>query len=190
MALNEAKNIRIDAAPSVGAVALAPLATTLPVDCITALAVAYKVVGILGNEGVDMKPAVSSKDVEDMNGNVVATIETGYKTEFTFHMLETNLISLGLFNDTVNVTTVVGAAQAPDVATVKGGAPVFEHNVVVITTVSNTLRSRIVIPDAKVIGRDAVKVSGTLATERVVTLIAYPFDPQGHTYISYTEIPK
>lgn len=188
--MSDAKNIRIDASPAVGAVALAPLGTTLPLDATTALVAAYVSVGIIGSDGVDLNPSMSSSDIQDMNGNVVATIETGYKTEFSWPMLETNEFSLALYNDGSAVTVTPGTGSGPDLITVKGGAPLFDHNVAIITTVSNGLRSRTVIPDCKVTGRDSVKVSGTAATQRMVTVTAYPFDDEGHTYTSYIEVPS
>jgi hypothetical protein len=184
-----AKNVRVDAAPAAGAVAAGPIGTALPTDAATALDAAYKSVGLLGSDGVNLTPSMSSEDVTDSNGNVVLTIESGYKTEFGFPMLETSAATLSFYHDAANVTVTPGTSGAPDLVTVQGGAPIFDHSVVIISTIFNGLRKRIVFPDAKITGRDAVNISGTAATVRPVTLTAYPFDDEGHTYIEYTEVP-
>lgn len=187
---NDASNIRIDAAQTAGAIWIAPKGSTLPTDATTALDAAFTCVGIIGADGVTDTPSSSSSDIQDMNGSVVATVESGYKSEFSFPMLETNKVSLQLYHDSTNVTATAGDTGAPDVLTVQGGAPVLEHHAVVRETVSNGLKARRVWPDAKVTGRDATKVVGTDASTRPVTLTAYPFDSAGHTYTDYIEVPN
>ena len=185
-----AKNVRIDAAPNVGAIAIAPAGTALPTDPTTALSGAFTYVGIIGSDGVTNTPSINSTDIEDMNGNVVATVETGSKTEVAFPMLETNEVSLGLYHGKDNVTrTSGGGGSEPDLITVQGGPIPTEHLVVVRDTVSNGLKRRTVWPDAKVTGREAEQVSGTAATVRSVTLTAFPYDGDGHTYLDYTQVP-
>lgn len=186
---NAASNIRIDAAQAAGAIWIAPTGTALPTDETTALDAAFECVGLIGSDGITDTPSSSGTDITDMNGTVVATAESGYKTEFSFPMLETNKVSLKLYHDAANVTTTAGTSPAPDVITTLGGAPVLDHYVVVRETVSNGLKARRVWPDAKVTGRDATKVVGTDASIRPVTLTAYPFDTNGHTYTDYTQVP-
>lgn len=189
MANNTAQNVRADAMPSTGAIFIAPAGTALPTDVTTALAAAFVNVGIIGSDGVTLTPSSNSSDIEDMNGNVVLTVESGYKTELGFPMLETTDAALKLYHGTAAVTRTPGVAPAPDLITVQGGAPIFEHVVVVRETVSNGLKARLVAGDAKITAREAVKVAGTAATVRTVTLTLYPMDSDGHTYKEYVQVP-
>lgn len=186
---NNAANVRADAMPSAGAIFIAPSGTAVPTDVTTALNAAFNNVGLIGEDGVTLTPSSSSSDVTDMNGNVVLTVESGYKTELQFPMLETSDASLGLFHGADNVTRTAGTTGQPDLITVEGGAPILDHVVLVRETISNGRSARLVAGDVKVTARDAVKVAGTAATVRTVTVTLYPMDSDGHTYKEYIEVP-
>lgn len=189
MASNNAANVRADAMPSTGAILIAPIGTVLPTDAKTTLDAAFISVGIVGEDGVTLTPSSSSNDVVDMNGNVVLTVESGFKTELSFPMLETVDAALKLFHGSDNVTRTAGTSGQPDLITVQGGAALSEHVVLVRETVSNGRKARLVAGDVKITARDAVKVAGTAASTRTVTLTLYPMDASGHTYKEYIEVP-
>lgn len=185
------EDVRVDAMPdSASVISIAPVGTVLPTDISTELDPAFLSVGIIGSDGIGIDPSSSTNDVEDMNGNVVLTLESGNKSEIGFPMLETQDVSLGLYHGSANVSRASGATGAPDVITVQGGSTIKEHVSAVIDTISmGTYHKRTVVADAKVTAREGIKMKGTDATMRSVTLSTFPTDATGVTYVSYIEVP-
>lgn len=175
----DATKVRIDKPQSAGAVYLAPAATTLPTDNSTTLAITYVAVGYLDPAGITETPTRQSTAIYAYGGDQVAVAESqdGLTVEFT--MIETNDASLKAYWGSANVATASG------ITTAKSTAAEFLHQVMVIETVSNSVKSRRVYPDVKVSDRGASVSTDDAARMYPITFAAFP-DTNGVKRYEYT----
>jgi hypothetical protein len=146
-----------------GGVYFAPLATALPVDATTALAVTYLEVGYLEESGVVEGQASSTSKIKAwQNAAIVRVLETEHSATLKFTMQESNPNTLSLFYGNY----AAGAVE------VKGG--VQPHHVVVIEVIDGANVVRMVAEDAQVTDRgDVSYVNGAVASYPV-TLECFP----------------
>lgn len=77
----------------------APLGTAAPADAKTALAAAYKDAGLITENGLSKKVSESSKDINAFGSGAPArTLVTSSKTTFDLGFLESNPVSLAVYN--------------------------------------------------------------------------------------------
>jgi hypothetical protein len=148
-----------------GGVYFAPLATALPVDTTTALAVAFLEVGFLGEDGVTQSIGDSNTAIKAwQNASVVRRIQTEHTLTFKFTMIETNANSLAAYYGT----------YAAGVAQIKAG--VLAHRVWVLHVIDGTDLIRIVVPDGQITERGDVSYVNGAEIGYPVTLECFPED--------------
>lgn len=143
----------------------APLATTLPTDSSTALAVTYVEVGYIGEDGITQSISTDTTDIKAwQNGDIVRKIQTSHDLTFTFKMIETNAESLKVYyadsDASITAFQITGDQSA--------------HEVWVLEVADGDNDIRIVLPDANVTDRGEVVYKADEAIGYEITLTAYP----------------
>ena len=78
------KNVSVAKPKITGAIYRAPLKTALPADATTALNVAFKELGYVGEDGVTNNNSADSDNIKSWGGAVVATTQKEKKDTFKF----------------------------------------------------------------------------------------------------------
>lgn len=148
-----------------GAVSYAPLATAAPIDASTALNVAFKDVGYIGEDGVTETRDRSTDDIKGwQNAATVRTVVTDSTLTYEFTMIETTIRTQTLaYGVTATSSSVLITAAAT------GGRQSF-----VIDVIDGPNLTRIYIPQGEVteVG-DTTYASGE-PVSFPVTITAYP----------------
>ena len=161
-----AANVRVGVT---GAVYVAPVATALPTNATTALAVAYEDVGFIHEDGVTETQDTDTEDIKAwQNGATVRKIQTSHDLMYAFTMLETNGIVLKEFYGDFTA----GEAAADDVTEIKGEE--LPNRRWVLSVVDGLEVIRIAIPDGQITDRGDVTYANSEAVGREVTITCYP----------------
>lgn len=158
----------------------APITTTPPTD-FTALDAAFKNMGFISSDGIEENVDIDSEEVTDMNGEVVAVLESRETETLTLTLISNTEDALKEMHGHGNVTT------ATNVTTVQHKAGSFTERVYVFDLLQkNGLKHRKVAPNARVTGRGPiVHASGNLYA-REITLTCSP-DENGVRVIDYIQ---
>ena len=173
---NSAENVFV--AGGNGAIAHAPLATTLPEAFDDALDNAFVAVGYISEDGVTEKQNRETKQIKAwQNGDVVRTVQTGHSLIYEFTMIERNEETLAMFY----------GATDPDAIEVSGA--VLGHEAFVIEALDGSGIVRIVIPDGQITDTKEVAYKASDPAMFGVTIECYPDDDGVKSYIySGTEL--
>lgn len=127
-----------------GAIARAPLGTTLPTDASSALDQRFEELGLIGEDGVSLAQERSTDDIHAWGGSVVRKIQTEYSENFTFTLMESTKAE------------VLKAVYGADNVKVTGKNIAITHNatpaepaVYVITMKDGDMLRRFVIPNGQ-----------------------------------------
>ena len=158
----DAKNVRVAVT---GAALVAPLGTPTPTDATTAIAVPFKDVGYIGEDGVTQSISTDVSDIKAwQNGDVVRKVQTSHDFTLQFSMIETTDTTLKLFyadsTVTAGVVKVTGAQSS--------------HNAWVLDVKDGKHTTRVVLPDAQITERGEVTYKNDEAAAYDITLTAYP----------------
>lgn len=157
-----------------GAIAHAPLGTSVPTDFYDALNQAFNEVGYVNEDGVTEKEGIESKKITAwQNGDTVRTVQTAHALTYELTMLERN-------DETIAIAYGNGNAASHKI---NGEAKV--HEVYVIDCLDGNDVVRIVIPDGQVVDKKEVAYKGLEATAYGVTIEAYP-DANGDKAFIYS----
>ena len=146
-----------------GGVFFAPLATVLPVDASTALAVGYLEVGYLEESGVaEDQPTSNTKIKAWQNAAIVRVVQTEHSATLKFTMQESNPNTLELFygNYTAGAVDIDGAA--------------LPHHVIVIDVIDGANVVRMVAEDAQITERGTVSYVNAGVASYPVTIECFP----------------
>lgn len=172
MANPSVKNVAA-AKPKVGGgISYAPLGTALPTNAATALAVAYKPLGYISEDGLVPNRDTSIEKVKAWGGDVVAALLTDESSSFQFTLLEVFQQDVNNFvYGTANVTfTAAVPGTSPSKLTIldKGGKPA--QCVFVFDMFHGAKNMRVVIPVADpTITGESPMVGGALGGYEVTT---------------------
>ena len=110
-----------------GGVFVAPKGTALPADGTTALNVAFKDAGYVGESGLTMTINKSNTKIRDWGKSVVKVIQTEHDVQFAWEYIELNVDSAKAFFGAANVTETSGKLTIKvNDATVADAVYVFE----------------------------------------------------------------
>lgn len=146
-----------------GGVWFAPLGTALPVDATTALAVAFKEVGFLGEAGIADDQAESITKIKAFqNAAIVRVVQTEHSATIKFTMIESNPNSLLLAygNFTAGHVEIAGAIRP--------------HVVLVTEVIDGAKTTRTVAGDAQVTELGTVTAANGAVVGYDVTLECFP----------------
>lgn len=164
-----------------GAIYRAPLGTSLPTDATTALNAAFKSVGYISSDGVTNANGLTVNNIKAWGGDIVYSSETEVTDDFKFMMIETAEIEaakVAYGNENVSGTLAAGM-------TIKANSKEKEYASWVIEMIlRGSILKRIVIPSAKVTGKDDISYKDDDVTGYGVTLTPQP-DEAGNTHYEY-----
>ena len=158
----------------------APISVTPPTD-FTALATTFKNMGFISSDGIEENVDVDSEEVTDMNGEVVAVLESRETETLVFTLISNTEDALKEMHGHENVSTT------SNVTTVEHKAGSFTERVYVFDLLQKSgLKHRKVAPNARVTERGPiVHASGNLYA-REITLTCSP-DSNGVRIYDYIQ---
>lgn len=163
-----------------GAIAVAPMGTTLPTDATTQLAAAYKKLGYVSEEGVSNANSPASESVTAWGGDTVLDGQTKKPDSFKFILIEAlNVEVLKFVYGDKNVTGTL-----KDGITVKANQDEAELRVIVVDMILKDAVKRIVIPRTKITEVDEIIYREGKAIGYGTKLTAYP-DSNRQTHYEY-----
>lgn len=168
-----------------GATFAAAAGTAVPADATTTLAVAYKELGYISEDGIANENTPESEEVKAWGGDVVLSPLTGKVDRFTFNMIEClNLEVLKWVYGDSNVTGTIATGL-----TVKAKATDPPERVLVFDMImTGGILKRIAIPRAKIVEMEEITYNDTDPVGYGVTVAALP-DSTGVTHYEYIEDP-
>ena len=141
----------------------APAGTALPVDASTPLAVTYKEVGYLTEDGTVMSFGETNTDIKAwQNADVVRRIQTEQIVTLALALMETNTRSLELWTgEAVTTAFEIKAGQLP-------------HQVFMLEIIDGDNTIRVVVPDGQITERGDVTFVNGDAISYPITVTAFP----------------
>jgi hypothetical protein len=168
----EAANVNVAVT---GGVYFAPVATALPADATTALAVGYLEVGYLTEDGITQSVGGASTDIKAwQNSDIVRTLQTEHTLTYALTLLETNPNALELYS---------GGNYAAGIVEIRAG--VLPHQVYVVDVIDGADHIRIVIPDGQISERGDIVYANASAISYPITITCFPDDTGVKAYVHY-----
>ena len=181
MATNSA-NVSVGKPKVGGAISCAPLGTALPTDATTALAVEYKSLGYVSEDGVTNSNSPESDSIKAWGGDTVLTPTTGKEDTFVFTLIEA--MNLDVLKAVYGSDNVTGASLDAGV-TIKANAKDLDAMVWVIDMVlTGGVLKRVVIPNGKISEIGDITYTDSDAVGYETTVSAAP-DTNGNTHYEY-----
>jgi len=162
---------------------------TIPTDCTTALAAAYKCLGYVSDDGLTNSMSNESEDIKAWGGDVVMTIKKSRKDTFKFKLIEVlnDEVLKAVYGDD-NVSVAAATTTAPKtiaIASNNSDQPACCYVVEMVTQTGNP--KRIVIPNAKVNEIGDIVYKDEEAVGYDLTLGAEA-DSSGNTHYEYLTV--
>lgn len=166
-----------------GKVFVAPLGTTMPTDITTALAVAWKDLGILDQDaGAEWDASEDASDYFGWGVGRVRTLYSKYKRSLKVTAAETNATVIALLNPSHGATTALG------VTTFAEKAPTHVPKAFVVEETDGTITRRRCIKSATVMLSSATKDAETGTSLYELTIDIQP-DSTGALWTEITDDP-
>ena len=184
----DVKNVSYGKPRAGGAAYSAPLATALPTDAKTALAVTYKSLGYISEDGLTNENSPESETIKAWGGDTVLVTQTDKPDTFSFKLIEaTNVEVLKEVYGSANVTGTLSVMAG---IKIKANADELPEHVLVFDMILNGgLLKRVVLPIAKVTEIGEISYIDDDAIGYELTVRAMP-DTSGNTHYEYIQDQK
>lgn len=178
---NTVSNVTTGKPKTGGAVACAPIGSTLPTDATTALDAAFKVLGYVSEDGLTNSNSASMNDTKAWGGDIVLSGLEEKPDTFQFTLIETlNAEVLKAVYGAANVTGTLTTGITVTANSTEPEAASWAFDMVM----RDGAVKRIVVPNAKVTEVGDIVYNDTDAVGYEVTITAYP-DSNGATHKEY-----
>lgn len=164
-----------------GAISVAPLATTLPSDAITALDAAFKSLGYVSDAGLVNSNTAATQDVKAWGSDVVLTLQTEKPDTFKFTLIE--VLNVDVLKFVYGDSNVTGTL-ATGIEIEANADEAIEHEIVIDMIMRGGTLKRIVLPNAKVVSVSDITYSDGASVGYETTVKALP-DSNGNTHYEY-----
>lgn len=178
MANSTVADLKVSRSAITGAIFWAPAGTALPTDATTALPAAFRNLGHVGDGGISPARDVSTDDVNDMNGDRLLVLQTGYSKSYSAPMLAVlnEDLNSAIFGD-ANVTVAPATAEHGRTISVVDTGTVADQGVLVIELRNgNAGRERRVAAVAQVTAAEEGDLVGTAVQTFTLTWSVYKDD--------------
>ncbi len=180
---NTAANVSFGKPKATGAVYVAPAGTSVPTDATTSLAVTYKSLGYVSEDGLVNEIETDTEDVKAWGGDTVLSDQTSFKETFTFNMLETNEEGLKLYYGADNVTV-----SGTNITVKQNSAPLSNVVIIFELVLTGGRIKRIVVSDGKIADRSGeITYTDGDAITYPIKMVAFP-DGSGNTHTEYIAV--
>lgn len=178
---NTVSNVTTGKPKTGGAVACAPIGSTLPTDATTALDAAFKVLGYVSEDGLTNSNSASMNDTKAWGGDIVLSGLDEKPDTFQFTLIETlNAEVLKAVYGAANVTGTLTTGITVTANSTEPEAASWAFDMVM----RDGAVKRIVVPNAKVTEVGDIVYNDTDAVGYEITITAYP-DSNGATHKEY-----
>lgn len=167
-------------AKATGGIYIAPVGTALPTDAKVALDEAFKISGLIGEDGLDEAPKRDTEDAKAWGGHLARVLQSDYAIEVTLTYIERTEQTLKEVHGDANVTVQTSGAER-NVAITKN-ATQLEAKARVADMLDGKTKIRLVYPRSQVVsvGNSTYNHKGLISYP--VTLKCYPDENGNYGY--------
>lgn len=167
-----------------GAVYVAPVGTTAPVDSSTAWGAEWTDVGYLSEDGIDEEHDDDSTQIKAwQNGDTVRNVITGTEATYGFMLIETTATGLGLY---YKGSALTGTGTGPGSMDVT--SPTVDRRAFGFDVIDGPRIVRWVVPNGEVTERQGITYKNDEPVGYGLTITAYPGADRVHTKRFWSEL--
>lgn len=184
---NSVANVAVGKPKVTGGAFHAPAGTALPTDSSTALNVAFKGLGYVGEDGVAFNPARSTDKKKAWGGDIVKVTQSEYSETWTATFIEyRNAEVQKMIFGSANVTVTAATVSSGTLMAIKHNGDILPREEYVFEMLEGTGATRVVLPNAQVTEIGEVSYSDDELIAYPVTFEAFE-DATGNNSYEYTD---